>query len=113
MLQLDIQDDGHAILRDGNWRGVVDPHKTKILDTIGVDLTAAQRQAVMDKWATIPVKEPEPVGPPPPTNDEIYDRAIQANKVLKAIMLSIDDGSFVFGAKVGRTRLKAIVTANM
>ena len=112
MLQMNIQDDGRVVLKDGNWRGVVDPHKVKVLDSLGAGLKAVQHQAIMDKWATIPVPPPEPVDPPP-TNDEIYDHVIQTNKVLKAIVLSINDGSFVFGAKVGGARLKAIFKANM
>ena len=51
--------------------------------------------------------------PPPPTNDEIYDLAIQNQKVLKAVVLSINDGTLVPGANVSNAALKTTVKANM
>lgn len=58
---------------------------------------------------------PDPVDSPPPplTNDEIYNIAIQNQKVLKAIVLSINDGTLVTGANVSNAALKVIVKANM
>lgn len=58
---------------------------------------------------------PLPADPPPspPTNDEIYDIAIQNQKVLKAVVLSINDGTLVPGANVTNAALKTIVKANM
>lgn len=51
--------------------------------------------------------------PPPPTNDDIYNLTIQNQKVLKAIVLSINDGTLVPGAAVSNATLKAIIKANM
>ncbi len=50
---------------------------------------------------------------PPPTNDEIYDTVIQNEKVLKAVVLSLNDGTLVPGAGVSNAALKTIVKANM
>lgn len=51
--------------------------------------------------------------PPPPTNDEIYDRTIQNQALLKALVLSINDGSIVPGANVSNARLKSAIKAKM
>ncbi len=51
--------------------------------------------------------------PPPPTDDEIYDAVIQNQKVLKAVVLSLNDGTLVPGANKTGADLKAIVKANM
>ena len=58
---------------------------------------------------------PDPADPPPPlpSNDEIYDIAIKNQKVLKAVVLSINDGTLVPGANVSNAVLKATVKANM
>ncbi len=54
-----------------------------------------------------------PPPPPPPTNDEIYDQVIKNQKVLKAVVLSINDGTLVPGANVSNAALKTTVRANM
>lgn len=51
--------------------------------------------------------------PSPPTNDEIYNQVIQNQKVLKAVVLSLNDGTLVPGANISNATLKAIVKANM
>lgn len=51
--------------------------------------------------------------PPPPTNDELYDQNIQQNKVFKAYVLAVNDGSIVPGSNMTGAALKAAVTAKM
>lgn len=48
-----------------------------------------------------------------PTNEEIYDATIQTQKLLKAVVLSLNDGTFVPGAAISNSALKAIILANM
>ena len=48
-----------------------------------------------------------------PTNDEIYDATVQNQKLLKAVVLSLNDGTFVPGANISNSALKAIITAKM
>ena len=50
---------------------------------------------------------------PPPTLDEIYDRTIQTERVLKAVVLALNDGSFLPGLKKTNAQLKAIIKAKM
>ena len=50
---------------------------------------------------------------PPPTLDEIYDQTILNQRVLKALALALNDGSFVPGSNVTNVQLKAIVKAKM
>ncbi len=49
----------------------------------------------------------------PPTNDEIYDQVIQNQKVLKAYILAVNDGSIMPGSNMGNAQLKAAVKAHM
>jgi hypothetical protein len=56
---------------------------------------------------------PVVVSEPAPTDDDTYSRSIQVDKVLKAVVLSINDGTLVPGANVSNAALKAIVKANM
>ncbi len=51
--------------------------------------------------------------PPPPTLDEIYDQTIQNQKVLKALVLCLNDGSIVPGANVTKSALKTAIKAKM
>ncbi len=51
--------------------------------------------------------------PPPPTNEEVYDIVIQNQKVLKAVVLALNDGTFVPGADVSGAILKAAITSKM
>lgn len=51
--------------------------------------------------------------PPPPTNDEIYDQVLQNQRVFKAFVLAVNDGSIVPGANMTPAALKAAVKAHM
>lgn len=50
---------------------------------------------------------------PPPTVDEIYDAVIRNQRVLRAVISSINDGSLAVGANKTGPELKAIIKANM
>ena len=50
---------------------------------------------------------------PGPSVDEVYDQAMLNNKLLKAIVLSINDGSLVTGANVSGAELKTIIKAKL
>ncbi len=58
---------------------------------------------------------PDPVDPPtpPPTNGEIYDMVIKSNKVFKAYVLAINDGSIVPGSNMTGAQLKNAVKTRM
>jgi len=49
--------------------------------------------------------------PPPPTLDELYDLELQSFNVLKALIIALNDGTFVPGsnytAAEGKTRIKS------
>lgn len=49
----------------------------------------------------------------PPTNDEIYDNVIQREKVLNAIILSLNDGTLIPGANISNAAIKAVIRNNM
>ena len=53
------------------------------------------------------------LNPPEPTLDEIYDQQIQTNKLIKGIVLSLNDGSFVVGSAYTNAELKSIIKAKM
>lgn len=59
------------------------------------------------------VPAPTPAAPPPPTLDELYDQAIQNERMLKAVILALNDGSFPIGTNKTGAQLKAIVKAKM
>ena len=50
--------------------------------------------------------EPEDPPPPPQTLDEVYDQAIQNSKVLKAVILALNDGTFVPGSNYTNAQIK-------
>ncbi len=54
---------------------------------------------------------PEPSAPP--TNDEVYDEVIQSQKVLKAFVLCINDGTIIPGANVSGAELKIAIKSKM
>lgn len=58
---------------------------------------------------------PDPVDPPPapPTNDQIYDQVIKTQKVLKAYILAVNDGSIMPGSDMTGAQIKARVKAKM
>ena len=45
--------------------------------------------------------------------EEVYDKAIQNNKVIMALVLSLNDGSFVPGAGLTGSDLKQVILAKM
>ncbi len=45
----------------------------------------------------------------PPTSGEVYDQMMKSNRLLKALVLCINDGSIVPGARVSNTALKAAI----
>lgn len=51
--------------------------------------------------------------PPPPTSEEIYAEVMQNQAVLKAVVLSLNDGTFVPGANLSNTDLKTIIKSKM
>ncbi len=51
--------------------------------------------------------------PPGPTDSEIYDQVIQNQRVFKAYVLAINDGSVVPGSNMTGAALKAAVKAKM
>ena len=70
-------------------------------------------QEVQDWIALGNTPDPADPPPPPPTNDEIYDQVIQNQKVLKAYVLAVNDGSIVPGSNMTNAALKAAVKAHM
>ena len=77
------------------------------------DMTNAHRR-LLQEWVdagnSIDAADPPS---PPPTNDEIYDQVIQNQKVLKAVVLALNDGSFVPGANASGADLKTAIKAKM
>ncbi len=78
---------------------------------------AAHPGGGVGEWLIDPVAETLSVVPipptPPPTNDEIYDRVIQSQKVFKGYVLAVNDGSIVPGSGMTGAQLKAAVKAKM
>ncbi len=73
-----------------------------------------RHRQLLQKW----LDDGNPLGPadppiPPPTLDEIYDRTILQQRVLKALVLALNDGSIVPGANVAPATLKTAVKAKM
>jgi len=77
------------------------------------DLHNRHYQAVQDWIALGNTPDPADPPPPPPTNDEIYDQVIQNQKVLKAYVLAINDGSIIPGSNMTNAALKAAVKVHM
>lgn len=48
-----------------------------------------------------------------PTNAEIFDKTIQNFKLIKGLVLSLNDGSFVAGSNYTNAQIKTIITAKM
>ena len=70
--------------------------------------------ATNDGWEITPENQAlKDAAETPPTNEEIYDATVQNQKLLKAVVLSLNDGTFVPGANISNSALKAIITANM
>lgn len=75
LISATLKDRGHVeILRKINgksWRRAIDPHDEAGLDQYAPELSAEDKQVVLDKWAMIPVLQPEP--PRPPKTDAEVD----------------------------------------
>lgn len=70
-------------------------------------------QPIIDAWteaANLIDNQPPAV---PPTIDQIYDSVIQNERVLKAIVLALNDGSLPVGTNKTPAQLKAIIKAKM
>lgn len=50
---------------------------------------------------------------PSPTLDELYDQAILNQRVLKAVILALNDGTLPIGTNKTAVQLKAIIKAKM
>lgn len=48
-----------------------------------------------------------------PTNEEIFDKTIQNFKLIKGIVLALNDGSFVPGSNYTNAQIKTIITDKM
>lgn len=48
-----------------------------------------------------------------PTNEEIFDKTIQNFKLIKGLVLALNDGSFVAGSNYTNAQIKTIITAKM
>ncbi len=77
------------------------------------DMSSRHRQMLQEWLDAGNTLDPMNPIPPPPTNDEIYDQVIQNQKVLKAVVLSINDGTLVPGADAAGGTLRSIIKANM
>lgn len=53
------------------------------------------------------------LSPTPPTLDQIYDDLILAQRLLKAVVLALNDGSLPVGTNKTGAQLKAIIKAKM
>ena len=67
-------------------------------------------QAWLDDGNTLDPADPPPA---PPTNEQIYDRVLKTNKVLKGLVKSINDGTLVTGATLTGAQLRTIIKNNM
>ncbi len=95
-----------------HWRVSIRPNDESGLDSAAPEILEDKRQAILARWSTIPLPVPDPP-PTPPTNDEIYDRAIQIQRVFKGYVLAINDGSIVPGSNMTGAQIKAAVKEKM
>ena len=51
--------------------------------------------------------------PMPLTSAEVYDQTMQNNKLLRALVLALNDGSLIPGANATGVQLKAVIKAKM
>ncbi len=58
---------------------------------------------------------PEPADPPPapPTNEEIYDQTLKNSKVLKILIMALNDGTFVPGSNLTPTQIRNYIASKM
>lgn len=73
---------------------------TVTADHLGWELTP-EGQALKDAAEAIP------------TNEEIYDETIQNFKLIKALVLCLNDGSFVPGSNLTNNQLKTLIISKM
>lgn len=70
--------------------------------------------ATNDGWEITPenqaLKDLEEQGP---TNEEIFDKSVQNFKMLKALVLALNDASFVPGSNYTNAQIKIIITDKM
>lgn len=59
------------------------------------------------------VIQPADPPPPPPTADEIYDAVIARDRVFRAYVLAVNDGSIVPGANMSGADIKTAIKARM
>lgn len=58
--------------------------------------------------------KPDPFLPDPdPTLDQIYDAELQNSRIVKALVLAINDGSLTVGGNRNPAQLRAIIKAKM
>ena len=66
------------------------------------------------EWLAVPnTPDAADPAPAPPSNSEIYDTVILTQRVLKAVVLALNNGDIVPGGNVSGAALKAAVIANM
>ena len=53
------------------------------------------------------------LNPLPPTNEEIYEQTMENQALLKAVVLALNDGSFVPGAALSNAALKTVIKSKM
>ena len=77
------------------------------------DFANRHRQALQEWLDDGNALDPADPLPPPPTADQIYDQVIQNQKVLKAYILAVNDGTITPGSNMTGAQLKAAVKAKM
>lgn len=97
-MTIQIQDNGSVIFTEGDFRRIIEPHK--IRDLVGLNISGAENQAILDKWATIP---PLPIDPPesPPTNQDLANDLALTQKVFRAFALVVLDQINILRAQHG------------
>jgi hypothetical protein len=66
------------------------------------------------RWLLVPGNVPDPYVPlPPPTPDQIYAQELQAYRLLKAVVLCLNDGTLTVGTNLTPLQLKNIVRAKL
>ncbi len=98
-----LRDSGHVGIRreiDGvAWRRSIDPHDQTGLDRWAPEIPAPQKQAILDKWAIVPVPPPDPVEPPQTLRQQIISR-LRADPVMRAQAIETRDRLGLNNAKL-------------
>lgn len=89
------------------WFQLLDAQDNVVRNMVQFDAKPAD--PVGKNWRWVQVNDP--IAPPPQTKDEIYDAVIQQQQVLRAVVLSIIDGTLHSG--ITPVQAKAAVKANM